>query len=208
MTRTRRNHPAALLALMLGAVLPVGGLAAETGEQTRAEDAIILTGHVGAGHSGRLAVNIIAGSRNQQASSAILAVGGAALTHGRIVQHADGASADRTTRIAIGPGAFAGISGLASINITAGTQNQSANLAALAIGQTGALSDQLLSQTRAPTEPNGGTAPAATGPNDVITIADDAFGQGSGLFQGNLIGGERNSSANTFSLTVAVGGQP
>jgi hypothetical protein len=95
-----------------------------------------------------------------------------------------------------------------SLNITAGTQNQSANLAALAIGPAGALSDQLLAQSRAPIEPSGGTAQSATGPNDVIAIGEDAFGQGSGLFQGNLIGGERNSSANTFSLTVAVGGQP
>ena len=96
----------------------------------------------------------------------------------------------------------------ASITITAGTQNQSANLAALAIGQNGALSDQMLSQTRAPTGPSGGTAPATTGPNDIIAIDDDAFGRGSGLLQANLIGGERNSSANTFSLTVTAGGQP
>ena len=195
-----------LFAVALGFLLLADRLPAQTVPVP--VDEVILEGGDGAGHNGRIAVNIAAGNGNQQASSAILAIGDAALTHGRIIQHAATGAGDRATRIELGPGAFAGMSGLASINITAGTQNQSANLATLAIGQTGALSDQLLSQTRAPTEPNGGTPQAANGPNDVITIADDAFGQGSGLFQGNLIGGERNSSANTFSLTVTAGGQP
>ncbi len=201
-----RRLPA--LATALAVALAHGGLAAQSAPPDDAADRVILTGGEGAGHSGRLAVNIASGSLNQQVSSAILAIGDAALTHGSITQHSEAASADRTTLIVLGPGAFAGISGLASINITAGTQNQSANLAALAIGRTGALSDQLLAQTRAPIEPSGGTALAATGPNDAIVIDEDAFGQGSGLFQANLIGGERNSSANTFSLAVSAGGQP
>lgn len=172
------------------------------------DDQVILTGAEGAGHSGRLAVNIAAGTLNQQASSTIIAIGDVALAHGAITQHADTVTDDRSTMIELGPQAFSGISGLASINITAGTQNQSANLATLAIGQTGALSDALLQQTRAPTEPSGSSALAATRPNDIIAIDDDAFGQGSGLFQGNLIGGERNASANTFSLAVSASGQP
>ncbi|SHN52395.1 hypothetical protein [Erythrobacter sanguineus] len=196
----------ALIALAAGLVLPPGSLAAEAGEQP--VDKVILTGGEGAGHSGRLAVNIVAGNRNQQVSSAVIAIGDVALGQDRIVQHADAGSADRATRIVLGPGAFSGLSGLASINITAGTHNQSANLAALVIGQAGALTDQQLQQTRAPIEPSGGTALAATGPNDLIAIDDDAFGQGSGVFQANLIGGERNSSANTFSLTVTASGQP
>jgi len=199
--------------LALGALVPALPLAAAPGPDGDGADQVILDAPAGAGHTGRLAVNIVAGSGNQQASSAILAIGDAALTQGSIAQHVEaagtaGEAADRATRIVLGPGAFAGISGLASINITAGTQNQSANLASLAIGQSGALTDQLLAQTRAPTEPSGGTAQAATEPNDVIVIDEGAFGQGSGLFQGNLIGGERNSSANTFSLAVSAGGQP
>ena len=194
------------LAVAFGTLMMPVGLCAQ--DEEVADDRVILTEPAGAGHGGRLAVNIVAGSFNQQASSAILAIGDVALTQGSIVQTAEADSADRSTLIVLGPDAFSGMSGLASINITAGTHNQSANLAALAIGQTGALSDQLLSQTRAPIEPSGGTAQAATGPNDVIVIDESAFGQGSGLFQGNLIGGERNSSANTFSLTVVASGQP
>lgn len=196
--------------VLFGAVLAVTSAAAQAVAEPAEtpDDQVILTGQEGAGHSGRLAVNIASGTLNQQVSSTIIAIGDVALTHGSITQHAEAGSDDRSTMIELGPQAFSGISGLASINITAGTQNQSANMATLAIGQTGALSDALLQQTRAPTEPSGSTALAATGPNDIIVIDDEAFGQGSGLFQGNLIGGERNASANTFSLTVTASGQP
>ena len=190
----------------LGMVLPVGTVAAQS--TTDARDAVILAGGDGAGHTGRLAINIAAGTLNQQASSALLAIGEVARTQGAISQHAAAGSENRATTIVLGPEAFAGIAGMASINITAGTHNQSANLAMLAIGRTGALSDQLLAQTLAPTEPSGGTAQSTSGQNDVIAIDETAFGRGSGLFQANLIGGERNSSANTFSLTVLASGQP
>lgn len=203
-----RHRAIFTLILAVTALLPIGGLTAQTAAPPEADDSVILTNGEGTGHAGRLAVNIASGSLNQQASSTILAIGDVAVTHASIAQHTDATGTDRATRIVVGPSAFSGISGLASINITAGTHNQSANLAALAIGQTGALSDQLLAQTRAPIEPSGGTALAATAPNDVISIDDDAFGSGSGLFQANLIGGEGNSSANTFSLTVSASGQP
>lgn len=196
-----------ILAMAFGPLLPLASLTAQ--EVPEPDNAVVLTNGEGSGSTGRIAVNIAAGNHNQQVSSALVAQGNVAITHGDIVQHAAiTASEDTANRVEIGPGAFAGISGLASINITAGKQNQSANLATLAIGQSGALSDQLLEQTRAPIEPSGGTAHAETGPNDVVTIDDGAFGRGNGVFQANLIGGERNSSANTFSLTVTAGGQP
>lgn len=204
------HRRACAMAAMLALILPAGNLAAQAAQEPR--DEVILPGAAGAnqaaGHTGRLAVNIAAGNLNQQASAALLAIGDVAVTQASISQHAAADTDDRATAIVLGPGAFAGVSGMASINITAGTHNQSANLAMLAIGQAGALSDQLLAQTRARIEPSGGTAQSATGQNDVITIDDAAFGQGSGLFQANLIGGERNSSANTFSLTVLGSGQP
>jgi hypothetical protein len=197
----------AVLAMAVGQILPVGGLCAQ--DAADPDNAVIVTTGEGAGHTGRFAVNIAAGNHNQQAASALVAQGDVAVTLGAITQISTSTgSEDTANRIAIGAGAFAGNAGLVSLNITAGTQNQSANLAALTIGPAGALSDLLLEQSRAPIEPSGGTAQSATGPNDVIAIGDDAFGQGSGLFQANVIGGERNSSANTFSLTVKVGGQP
>lgn len=173
------------------------------------DDSVVLESTAGAGQSGRLAINIAAGSLNQQASSLVLAQGEVAATREKLTQRSEaGQGEDRATRIVLGDGVFAGHSGVASINITAGTGNQSANLASIAIGQAGALSDQLLEQARAPIEPSGGPATTASGRNDFIDIDDGAFADGSGVFQANLIGGERNSSANTFSLAVTAGGQP
>lgn len=195
------------LAITIGSLMPVSGVAAQ--ETPEPDNVVILDGQEGDVGTGRIAINIAAGNHNQQVSSVLVAQGDVALTHGAIIQHsAITQSEDTANRIEIGPDAFAGLSGLTSLNITAGTQNQSANLAALAIGPSGALSDQLLEQTRAPIEPSGGTAHSETGPNDIIAIDDDAFSRGSGVFQANLIGGERNSSANTFSLTVTASGQP
>lgn len=207
MTSLNKRRWLIAAAMIVGPFVPVENLAAQ--DVAEPDNQVIIAANEGAGHTGRLAVNIAAGNHNQQASSALVAQGDVAVTIGVIRQVSTStAAADTANRIAIAAGAFAGNSGLVSLNITAGTQNQSANLAALAIGPAGALSDLLLEQSRAPIEPSGGTTQSATGPNDVITIGDDAFGQGSGLFQANVIGGERNSSANTFSLTVAVGGQP
>lgn len=195
------------VAMIVGPFVAVEDLAAQ--DAAEPDNQVIIAANEGAGHTGRLAVNIAAGNHNQQAASALVAQGDVAVTIGAITQISTSTGVEDTAnRITIEAGAFAGNSGLVSLNITAGAQNQSANLAALAIGPAGALSDLLLEQSRAPIEPSGGTAQTATGPNDVITIDDDAFGQGSGLFQANVIGGERNSSANTFSLTVTVGGQP
>jgi len=118
------------------------------------------------------------------------------------------APADHDTTITIEGGAFAGTNGLTSINITAGSQNQMANLALLAIGNSGAMSDQLLEQSRAPIEPTGGNPEGALPANDRIAIGETAFGEGSGLIQVNLIGGEGNTSANTFALSIVSEGSP
>lgn len=159
------------------------------------------------GNNGRVAVNIIAGSSNQQLSGAAITVGDYAVN----VQSADQYMArtpgtDRSTSIAIGPGAYSNNSGLVSVNLTAGTQNQSANLAALNIGNRGVVSDQMLAQASAPTGPAGSSAEGPDASNDRIAISETAFGGNSGLVQMNVIGGERNSSANTFALSISGGG--
>ena len=167
------------------------------------EDAVRISGV-----NGRLAVNLAVGSGNQQMNDAVVAIGQIASDGGyahQLIQGPD--TRDRATRIALEGDAFANISGLASVNIAAGVQNQSANLAVLSIGNHGALSEQLLSQTRASIEPSG--SPGGTeNRNDTIEISETAFRNGSGLIQVNLIGGERNSSANTFVLSVLGEGSP
>ena len=161
-----------------------------------------------AGASGRLAVNLASGTGNQEINSALVAVGDVALGTS-VVRQVTGLAdpRDRATHVALEGDAFAGSTGLVSVNITAGIQNQAANIAVLSIGNHGAISDQLLEQTRAPTEPNGSSGGAGLR-NDVVEVSDDAFRNSSGLIQVNLIGGERNSSANTFALSVLGEGTP
>ena len=154
------------------------------------------------GVSGRLAVNLASGDGNQQINSAVIAIGDVAVGTSSVTQSIARADArDRTTHVALTGNAFADSSGLISVNIVAGVQNQTANLAVLSLGNHGAISDQLLEQSRAPIEPSGSSGGAGLR-NDVVDISDDAFRDSSGLIQVNLIGGEGNSSANTFALTV------
>lgn len=187
--------PVALAAASLPA--PLSGVV-----RAQVQDEVTLDGGT-QGIEGRLAINIAAGNGNQQINGAALAQGDIASTAGEVHQDmADAPLADRATRLVLGDDAFANIQGIASINVAAGAQNQSANLAALALGDHGAISDIVLSQTRAPSEPSGLTGDAEIG-NDFVAVSDDAFRDSSGLIQVNLIGGERNSSANTFALNVS-----
>lgn len=161
------------------------------------------------GANGRVAVNLAAGNGNQQISSAVVALGGVAVGQNNAFQAiALGNAGDRETMVEILDDAFVGNSGLISLNISAGNQNQSANLALLAIGNLVTMSDQNLAQTRAPIEPEGGSGEGAGLPNDTVKLSDGAFRENSGLVQLNLIGGERNSSANTFQLSISAGNLP
>ena len=178
-------------------------------EQSLTTDEVIVPADTAAGSSGRIAVNIAAGDDHQQVNVATIAIDDIAIVTQTVHQRlARSQSADHATSITVGDGAFSGTKGLGSINITAGSQNQMANLAALAVGNSGAMSDQLLEQSRAPIEPKGGVPDGSLPANDTITIGENAFGDGSGLIQVNLIGGEGNSSANTFALTILSEGSP
>lgn len=206
------NAPASARMILLSGLTLVAACWATkiAAEIPQALDEVNIPANSGAGSSGRIAVNIAAGDNNQQIGDAIIAIGDIAIVTEAVSQRLSGpASGDRATSIILADGAFAGTSGLTSINITAGAQNQMANLALLAVGNSGALSDQLLEQSRAPIEPNGGTLDGSlSSSNDQIAIGDTAFGNGSGLIQVNLIGGEGNTSANTFALTIASEGSP
>lgn len=178
-------------------------------EMPAPQDDVVIAAGEGSGNSGRVAINIASGSQNQQAAAATIAIGNIAsqtTAVDQVIATAD--LTDRATSIAVGPDAFSNNSGMVSINLTAGNQNQSANLAALAIGNLGAVSDLMLAQARAPTEPSGASAQGLDPRNDSVIVDDTALGGNSGLVQVNLIGGERNSSANTFALNISAGGNP
>jgi hypothetical protein len=174
-----------------------------------AEDTVTVSAGEGSDNQGRIAVNIAAGTRNQQIGSAVVAIGDLPIAIHDVLQQNDAVDPnDRRTQILVGPGAFSNNSGMASINIAAGIQNQSANLATLTVGNSGVVSDQMLAQTSAPLQPVQSLAQGTESPDDTISINETAFGGNSGLVQVNLVGGERNSSANTFALNVSAGGEP
>ena len=195
--------PAVAVAL---AAAPVAG---QTLAADAPQDSVLVEPAQGSGNGGRVAINLVAGSQNQQAAAAAIAVGNIASQVMAVEQTIFPADpADRATRIVIGPEAFSNNSGMVSLNLTAGSQNQSANLAALAISNDGAVSDLMLAQASAPTEPSGASAQGPDDRNDRVVVDNTALGGNSGLVQVNLIGGERNSSGNTFTLNVSAGGNP
>ncbi|MFA7597039.1 MAG: hypothetical protein WCY92_11855 [Novosphingobium sp.] len=195
------NRAASCLLAGLALIAPAVAIA-------QVQDEIVIPGDGNAGANGRIAVNAAAGNSNQQVNAAVATLGDISSGLERVHQRMAGSgSSDRSTRIVLEGNAFAESSGLVGINAAAGTQNQLANVAVLSIGRIGAISDELLEQSRAPTEPSGSTG--GTGDrNDAIAVGKDAFRDSSGLVQVNLIGGERNSSANTFVLNVLAGGTP
>ena len=199
------------LAPLLGPSLALLSVAAPAAaqESAAAQDSVIIPEGDVSGNSGRIAINIAAGSQNQQIGSAVIAIGKLPVGIEAAGQQIDTPDpADRRTLVDIATGAFSDNSGLLSLNLAAGNQNQSANLALLTVGTAGVVSDQMLAQSSAPTKPAGLSARGLDAPNDTVSIDDSALTGNSGLVQINLVGGERNSSANTFALNVSAGGNP
>ena len=161
----------------------------------------------GTNAQGLLSVNIASGNNNQQLQAVVIVEGNSSLATPSIRQRLDKASGGGGASAAyLGANAFNGAKGLIGINVSAGNDNQEANLALIGIGTNGsAATDALLSQTRASTEnsqPENGVSPKT----DSAKVEPSAFGNSQGLLQVNLIAGERNSSANVFALTMSAGG--
>lgn len=157
--------------------------------------------------SGVAGVNIAAGNNNQQANVGVIASGGTAIATGTVIQRANSATAPRSGAASalIEGSAFSGSAGMIAVNVASGNDNQQANLALIAVGiDAPPIADATLSQTRGSLS----AAPAITPsdhPDGVTGIGPDAFANGSGLVQLSLIGGDRNTSANSFTLTVPAG---
>lgn len=167
--------------------------------------------------SGRVAVNAVAGTFNEQANA--LAIGESetvfitntiqqVLVGNSVCTLVDGECTPNSTpqTASITDGAFAGASGAIAVNGAAGIENQQANLATFGIGNgidSRVASLSLLSQVRGSTEPAGD--PSVPAAEKTANISSQAFTDASGLVQVNLTAGERNSSANLFALTITGG---
>lgn len=202
-------RPCVITQTLIAASLAAVPVAAPAQISDAVQDSVIVGPGDGSGNSGRVAINIAAGSHNQQAAGVDVAIGDIASVAITVAQSTDSVDlTDHTTSITIRPGAFSNNTGMVSLNITAGSHNQSANLASLAIGNSAVVSDLMLAQASAPTKPAGQSAEGLDPRNDSVVVDDKALGGNSGLVQINLIGGERNSSANTFALNISAGGNP
>lgn len=188
------RRPLLIGALLCAFTLPQSGWAQSTASLSPAD----------ATSSGRVAVNIAAGHSNQEANVAVIAVGGHVSTPTALLQAQESGSGTGGPAIArIEEQTLAGSSGLVAVNVVAGHHNQLANVAVIAIGfEAPPATALLLDQARASQQPTG----APDDPLSHEAIADlggTAFAGSSGLVQVNLVGGERNSSSNTFALTFA-----
>lgn len=199
--------------ILLAATVTAGSAIAQEApiaeEPASTISSVVVEEVAGSASQGRIAANLASGTNNQQANSAVLAIGGTAIAHGSISQQMSASGAANGSVSAVIEGAaFAASSGLLAVNIAAGSDNQQANLAVIAIGIEGqAATEAMLSQTRASQQPSGEPG-EPNFPEAATGISPDAFQGSAGLVQVNLIGGERNSSANTFALTVAAGANP
>lgn len=160
--------------------------------------------------NGVAAVNAAAGNGNQQANVGTIAGGEVAIALPSLTQQTDKPRSSATdASTVITANSFAGSSGWVAINGAAGNDNQQANLAAIAFGtEVGFAAADALAQTRASTQPTAADAAASDQPVRSVAIGDGAFAGSQGLVQVSLIGGDRNTSANTFALSVTGSASP
>jgi hypothetical protein len=190
----RRRIVAGLLLALLG-----------NGSATAGDDKAIVKGGA---VTGVAAVNVAAGNGNQQVNAGVISSSADLARALALIVQSTGDTRDSTGKLiaTVAPDSFANSHGWIAINGTAGSGNQQANLAIIALGTNGAaLSDTALSQARAPHEPTAGPETGAAAHERSVAIGGGAFANSSGLVQVNLIGGDRNSSANILTLSASAG---
>ena len=185
------------------------GLSCAASGQTQDQPAPVSTAVLApsdAAASGRIAINVAAGNLNQEANVAVIALGREVSTAAALTQsQGAGAASGGAASARIEDNVLAGSSGLIAVNVAAGSGNQLANLAVVAIGIEAPIAGEpLLEQARASQQPSGLPGGPST-PEPTAELASTAFEGSTGLVQANLVGGERNSSSNTFVLTVEAG---
>lgn len=187
------------------ALVPAAAVAQDAPPVAQGLDSVTV-GQPGDAFSGFQQINAAAGSRNQQLNLGLIAMGDVAVATASAAQVSDNPvlAEDRTASATIPDGAFAGSHGLTAVNVVAGSDNQQANMALVAIGLEGqVIADAVLMQTRASYKPSEEQGAAAA--ESSVTMGEGAFANSSGIIQVSLIGGARNSSANLAVLTVQAG---
>ena len=190
-----------LLRIFAGLLLALLGSSAATA----GDDKVTVGGGAIVGVGG---VNVAAGNSNQQANEGVISSSGDIAAALAMLSQSTGDAPDSAGKLnaSIAPDSFAHSQGWLAVNGAAGSGNQQANLAIIALGINGAaLSDTTLSQARAPHEPTGEAGTGAAAQDRTVAIGGGAFANSSGLVQVNLVGGDRNSSANILTLAASAG---
>jgi hypothetical protein len=158
--------------------------------------------------NGATTANVAAGNANQQANVGLVALGANGRTIGVVAQALNApsfVSQDGAASADIADNAFAGSNGWIAANVAAGSANQQANIAGIAIGLQGqAVTAAMLSQSRASREQDSASSSDQTQSEYSTRIGNQAFETSSGLVQLNMAAGNNNTSANVFGLSIAA----
>lgn len=153
----------------------------------------------GAHITGRVALNLAAGVGNVQLNQAALAPSGTAAA--AFAQAAGDGGAAAALRSSVGSGAFAGASGLISLNEASGSANRQSNIALFAAHtNVGIVSDGQLA--KAFPRPAQGAGPASTTASRIVSIDPGAFHGATGVVQVNQTAGAGNATGNAFMLQL------
>jgi hypothetical protein len=151
--------------------------------------------------------NIAAGNANQQANVGVVSAGHNGRGLGFLAQTLSSPTIVRegAGKASIADSAFARSNGWVAANIAAGSANQQANVAGIAVGLPGqALTATMLSQSRASPSRGDVRIQKQVSGEFATTIGAGAFEASSGLIQLNLAAGDNNTSANVFGLSIAA----
>jgi hypothetical protein len=193
---------AAIPAAMLGALLIAPSCAHAQSVQI---DSTLIGDRALGSVQGRVAVNVTAGDGNLQVNSAALTAGFAARAASIVNQQVDvrGLKPPVVATALIGERAFAGSSGLISVNQASGVGNLQVNSLAIAVGvEAEAVSESRLSVISSGISPGRDTDRSHT---RTAVIADNAFAGARGLVQVNQSAGSSNTTTNHFALIVQPG---
>ncbi|MGI2258886.1 hypothetical protein [Shewanella sp. GXUN23E] len=163
-----------------------------------AQDVSVIGNQAFQGASGRAAVNMAAGNFNQQANNHAIGQE-ASVRQSNLLMADDWQAGDGEAISSIESMAFAGFTGMLSVNQVSGNQNLQINAGAISSLPT-ALEDRDLTLVSAMTPGMIADAPAGQ-----TLIAADSLSQAQGVIQLNQISGNSNVAVNQFSLQLSGG---
>ncbi len=170
-----------------------------------------IDGRAFAGANGAIAINLAAGDFNQQTSARSIATGTTALASIDVRQQRgnDDATAPDQVSAVIAGDAFAGASGVASINQASGNANAAFNAVAMSLAQQGireADDDTLsLSAVASAGQQRVSGAGGANTLRRTAAVEATALQGFEGVLQLNQIAGSGNDTGNVLSMSVQTG---